>query len=112
MASAGAVEMARSMRAHAIACLTHSGRTARYISRHRYPAPVVALTNNPAVIRRAGLLWGAVAIPVSRLERTDEIFAAAREKLRAAGIGGRVVLTAGIPLGEKSQTNTVHLVYI
>jgi len=112
MASAGAVEMARSMRAHAIACLTHSGRTARFIARHRYPAPVVSLTNNPAVIRQTGLLWGAIAIPVSRLERTDEIFAAAREKLRAAGIVGRVVLTAGIPLGAKSQTNTVHLVYI
>jgi len=104
--------MARSMRAHAIACLTHTGRTARFVARHRYPAPVVALTNNPAVIRQAGLIWGALAIPISRLERTDEIFAAAKETLRAAGIGGRIVLAAGIPLGEKSQTNTVHLVYI
>jgi pyruvate kinase len=112
MASAGAVNMARSMRAHAIAGLTHTGRTARFVARHRYPAPVVALTNNPAVIRQAGLIWGALAIPISRLERTDEIFAAAKETLRAAGIGGRIVLAAGIPLGEKSQTNTVHLVYI
>lgn len=112
MASAGAVEMARSMRAHAIACLTHTGRTARLIARHRYPAPIVALTNNPAVVRGAGLLWGARAVPIARLERTDEIFAAAKEKLREAAIGGRIVLAAGIPLGEKGQTNTVHLVYI
>ena len=112
MASAGAVDMARSMRAHAIACLTHSGRTSRLVARHRYPAPVVSLTDNPAVIREMGLLWGALAVPVARLERTDELFPAVKEKLRAAGIGGRVVLTAGIPLKEKSQTNTVHLVYI
>ncbi len=112
MASAGAVDMARSMRAHAIACLTHTGRTSRFVARHRYPAPVVSLTDNPAVIRQAGLLWGTLAVPVARLERTDELIPAVREKLRAAGIVGRVVLTAGIPLKEKSQTNTVHLVYI
>jgi pyruvate kinase len=112
MTSIGAVELARSMRAHAIACLTHSGATARLIARHRYPAPVIALSDNPAVLRQTGAVWGMSAIPVKRLERTDDLLPGMKKQLRAAGIRGRIVLTAGIPLEEKAPTNTVHLIYI
>ena len=37
-------------------------------------------------------------------------FPLVKERLRAAGIRGLVVLTAGIPVPEKGSTNTVHLV--
>jgi len=35
-----------------------------------------------------------------------------KRKLKAAGVRGRVVLTAGIPVPEKGSTNTVHIVSI
>jgi len=49
---------------------------------------------------------------VDLIEQTDEIFPVVKEKLRAAGIRGRVVLTAGIPVPEKGSTDTVHVVSI
>jgi len=110
---AAAVETARDMGACTIACLTHTGRTARLIARYRYvPARIVALTSNPAVIRQTGLVWGTEAILVGHIRETDAIFPIVRKKLKAAGVRGRVVLTAGIPVPEKGSTNTVHIVSI
>jgi len=110
---AAAVEMARRMGARCIACLTHTGRTAQLVSRYR-PASmrIFALSASPTVVRRMGLVWGTEAITVDLIEQTDEIFPVVKEKLRAAGIRGRVVLTAGIPVPEKGSTDTVHVVSI
>ncbi|MDD4857269.1 MAG: pyruvate kinase [Candidatus Krumholzibacteria bacterium] len=108
-----AVETARYAGAHTIGCLTHTGTTARLIARCRPPAVrIVALTSDPAVMRRIRLVWGVQAILVDRIEPGDEVFAAAKARLRAAGIRGRVVLTAGIPVSKKGSTNTVHVVSI
>ncbi len=110
---AAAVETARDMEARTIACLTQTGRTARLIARYRcMPARIVALTSNPAVIRQTGLLWGTEAILVDHIEETDAILPIVKRKLKAAGVRGRVVLTAGIPVPEKGSTNTVHIVSI
>jgi pyruvate kinase len=110
---AAAVETARKLGVRCIVCLTHSGRTARLIARHR-PASIriVALTTSPSVMRRSGLVWGTEAIAVNPIEQTDEIFPIVRETLKAAGIKGRVVLTAGIPVPEKGSTDTIHVVSV
>lgn len=109
-ACVGAVEMAGWVGASVVACLTHSGRTANLLSRHRHFAPIIALTGDEATARRLCLLWGVSTIRLERFEHPDTLFPAVTKRLRAAGVRGRVVLTAGIPLGRKSQTNTVHLV--
>jgi pyruvate kinase len=110
---AAAVETALRIGARCIACLTHTGRTARLVARHRpLSMRIVALTASPAVVRRMGLVWGAESISVDLIEHTDEIFPLVKEKLRAMGIKGRVVLTAGIPVPEKGSTDTVHVVSI
>jgi len=110
---AAAIATARHVGARCIACLTHTGKTARLIARYRPDGmKIVALTNSPAVIRRMGLVWGTTAIPVDLIEQTDEIFPLVRRKMKAAGIEGRVVLTAGIPIPEKGSTDTVHVVDI
>jgi pyruvate kinase len=110
-ACAAAARTAASSRARAIACLTRTGRTARLIARYRPAATrIVALTDNPSVMRQMNLVWGTEAVYVERIERTDAIFPLMKSKLRAAGIRGLVVLAAGIPVPEKGSTNTVHLV--
>jgi len=107
---AAAVETARKLGARCIACLTHTGRTARLVARHRPDSMrIIALTAGPTRVRQMGLVWGTEAIEVALIERTDEIFPVVKEKLRAAGIKGRVVLTAGIPIPEKGSTDTVHV---
>ena len=106
----GAVEMAHWVGASAVACLTHTGRTASMIARHRHQAPIVALTDDAATARLMRLVWGVSAIRIERFEHPDALFPAVTARLRAAGVRGRVVLAAGIPLGKRSTTNTVHLV--
>jgi pyruvate kinase len=110
---AAAVDTARRLGARCIACLTHTGRTARLVARHRPESMrIIALTGGAARVRQMRLVWGAEAIEIALIEETDEIFPMVKRKLRAAGIRGRVVLTAGIPIPEKSSTDTVHVLSI
>ncbi|UCF05829.1 MAG: pyruvate kinase [bacterium] len=106
---ASAVAAAEEIGASAIACLTHTGRTARTIAKHRPAVPILALTDDPPVIRQMALVWGVEAIPVGRIDSTERIFAVARERVEQAGFGGKVVLTAGIPTQQGGPTNTVHV---
>jgi len=108
----GAVKVAEEIGASAIACLTHSGRTARMIARYRPNVPVLALTDFLPVVRHMALVWGVRTIPVECIDSTERIFAIVREQVKRAGYGGRVVLTAGIPTMERRPTNTVHVIDI
>ncbi len=109
-ACAAAARTAASSGARAIACLTRTGRTARLIARYRPAATrIVALTDDRRVMRQMNLVWGTETIHIDRIDRTDAIFPLVRERLRAAGVRGLVILAAGIPVPEKGSTNTVHL---
>ncbi len=110
-ACAAAARTAASSGASAVACLTRTGRTARLIARYRPAATrIVALTDDRRVMRQMNLVWGTETIHIDRIDRTDAIFPLVKERLRAAGIRGLVVLAAGIPVPEKGSTNTVHLI--
>ncbi len=107
---AGAVQVAREIEASAIACLTHSGRTARMLAKQRPAVPIVALTGSSAVIRQIGLLWGVTAIHIGNIARTDAVFSVVKSKMKEMGLKGRIVMTAGIPTPKKGPTNTVHII--
>ncbi len=109
---AGAVKVADELGASAIATLTHTGRTARLLSRYRPRVPILALTDSVSAAKQVSLLWGVEAIPVDRIREIEEIIAIVREKMRSAGYSGRIVMTAGIPTKEKKPTNTAHVVEI
>ncbi len=104
--------VARDVGASAIAVLTHSGQTARLISRRRPGVPLLALTDYLPVVRQMALVWGVTAIPVESIEETEAIFAIVREKVRDAGYRGKVVVSAGIPTRERRPTNTIHVINI
>jgi pyruvate kinase len=110
--SLGAVEIAEEIGASAIACLTHSGRTARMIARYRPLVPVVALTDNPLLERTLNLVWGVDCLGIDRIEETERVIAVVRERLGAVGYVGSVVLTAGVPTKERGSTNTVNVMTV
>jgi pyruvate kinase len=110
--SAGAVKVADEIDAAAVACLTHTGRTARMVASYRPGVPILALTDFVPAVRHLGLVWGVRAIPVECIDTTEAIFAVIREKVRELGISGKVVLTAGIPTRERGPTNTIHVVEV
>ena len=107
-----AVELAEEVGAVAIACLTHSGSTARAIARHRPSAPVFAFTDKQRVIGRLALVWGTRAVGVPFQHHTDDGIGTVRRILTEQGVvqpGDRVVITAGLPLPAKGLTNMVHV---
>jgi pyruvate kinase len=110
-----AVRLADQVGAVAVACLTHTGTTARAIARHRPDVPIYAFTDDANALGRISLTWGTEAIEVPLQTTTDAGLRSVRESLLAAGHvrpGDRVVVTAGLPLVAVGLTNMVHVMTI
>jgi pyruvate kinase len=65
----GAARTARYVSARLVAAWTATGETARQLSAHRLPVPVVAATFDPRTWRRMNLLYGVVPL---LMERSDD----------------------------------------
>jgi len=107
-----ATQLAMNVDAVAIACLTHTGATARGIASHRPACQVCAFTDDERVVRQLALLWGTRAFHIPFQADTDAGVNLVREVLLESGVasvGDRIVITAGIPLPRMGQTNMVHV---
>jgi pyruvate kinase len=107
-----AVQLAEEVGAVAIACLTHSGNTARSIARHRPSVPVFAFTDNQRAVGQLQLVWGTRGIGIPFQYHTDDGIGTVRRMLTERGLarpGDRIVITAGLPLPAKGTTNMVHV---
>jgi pyruvate kinase len=107
-----AVHLADEVGAVAIACLTHSGNTARAVARHRPEVPVYAFTDNQRVVGQLALSWGTRGIGIPFQYHTDDGVGTVRRMLTERGLarpGDRIVITAGLPLPAKGLTNMVHV---
>ncbi|MEN8908271.1 MAG: pyruvate kinase [Clostridiales bacterium] len=103
------------LKATAIITVTHSGHTARMISRFRPQCPIIATTIDEKVQRQLSLSWGVYPFLVEEVSTTDEMFDMGVEKALSSGIvqnGDIAVITAGIPVGYSGTTNIlkVHVV--
>ena len=106
---------AQDLKASAIITLTHSGHTARMISRFRPQCPIIATTVSPRVQRQLALSWGVFPYLAREASSTDEMFDDGVEKALESKLvrnGDLVVITAGLPVGISGTTNIlkVHLV--
>lgn len=110
-----ACQIAEHVGAVAVACLTHSGATARSIARHRPRMPVYAFTDEPRVVGQLGLLWGTKVFHIRFQNDTDTGVGVVQETLLRNGLvrrGDYVVVTAGMPLTRRGPTNMVHVCQI
>ncbi|QDP40843.1 pyruvate kinase [Radiobacillus deserti] len=99
----------------AIITPTQSGYTARMISKYRPKAPIIAVTFDERSKRRLSLVWGVTAIMGEQAESTDHMLDIAVDRGLSTGLfnrGSRVIITAGVPVGEAGTTNLlkVHVV--
>lgn len=106
---------ARVLDVSAIITPTESGHTARMISKYRPKAPIVAITSNESVNRQLSLVWGVTPVPQQKGTYYDEMLEIAIDSGLKTGIfkrGDRVIITAGVPVGESGTTNLmkVHVV--
>ncbi|KGX89096.1 pyruvate kinase [Pontibacillus litoralis] len=106
---------AMNLNVSAILAPTESGHTARMISKYRPKAPIIAVTSKEHVNRKLLLVWGVHAVMGVHTESTDDMLSNAIDKGLKTGIfnrGDRVIITAGVPVGESGTTNLmkVHVV--
>lgn len=99
----------------AIITPTESGHTARMISKYRPKAPIVAVTFSEHVNRQLALVWGVHAAMGGKANSTDEMLDIAVDeglKTELFARGSRVIITAGVPVGESGTTNLmkVHVI--
>jgi pyruvate kinase len=104
--------LAEQIGATAIACLTHSGTTARNIARHRPNRPVYAFTDDARQVPQLELIWGTRAFYIPFQSDTDAGVQLVHDRLIQAGLaapGDFIVITAGMPLPAMGRTNMVHV---
>ena len=99
----------------AIITPTESGHTARMISKYRPKVPNIAVTFSEIVNRQLSLVWGVHSVMGTVAESTDEMLETAVDHALNTKLfdrGSRVIVTAGVPVGESGTTNLmkVHVV--
>ena len=91
----------------AIAAFTAQGYTARLMSKNRPKCPILALSSEPKVARRASLCYGVVPriveFPSDILSLLDQINSLAKE-LGLAASGDRIAVLTGHPVGTAGGT--------
>lgn len=104
------VSMAENVGAVAIATITHSGSTARRISKFRPNVPIIAFTEEEIVRHQLNLVWGVQCMKVKELFDTDQSISRMEEALKEKGIvekGQRVIFATGMPISKRGRTNMV-----
>ncbi|WP_368863739.1 pyruvate kinase [Staphylococcus hominis] len=96
----------------AIVAATESGSTAITISKYRPHSDIIAVTPSEHTARQLALVWGAYPVVKKARKTTDDLLnnavatAVATEKV---GNGDLIIITAGVPTGEKGTTNMMKL---
>jgi pyruvate kinase len=110
-----ACTLADEINAAAIITPTLSGRTARFASRCRPWAQIIAVSPSETVLQRLALVWGITAVRMSPLEPGhDRMDSAVRDAFRAGTIqpGQRVVVLAGHPIAGGRRSPTVRVIRV
>jgi len=91
-----------------ILSMTHSGSTAKMISRYRPQASILALTPFDHIARQLQLVWGVIPAMVSKynsIEAVPKICNAILTKLNVIEKNTCYVITGGVPTGMAGTTN-------
>lgn len=113
--TAAAKQVASSVAACAIVTFTSSGSTALRAARERPQAPILTLTPKLTIARRLAIVWGLHTIKTKDVGSFEEMIGKSkRMAVRGglAGIGDRIVVTAGVPFGTPGATNVLHIAWI
>ncbi|MEM1094236.1 MAG: pyruvate kinase [Bacteroidota bacterium] len=107
-----ACNLAEQVGAVAIVSLTNSGATARAIASYRPGVPIYAFTDSEPAVRRFAPVWGTMGFHIPYEGDSDAGIRMVHQALvdrQLARPGDRVVITAGLPLPARGDTNMVHV---
>jgi pyruvate kinase len=98
----------RELHMRLIAVFTHSGFTARLVSRYRPSVPIVAFSPDAAIRRRMALVWGVTSRSIADIAKIEGLAAIAEKRLleeRFVKKGDVIGIVAGTPMGIRGTTN-------
>jgi pyruvate kinase len=103
---------AHSLDARSIVAFTESGSTAARVSKYRPRMNILAMTPDEVICRRLVLFWGVQPVHVTTPSSISDLFGEASKLARSLGLakpGDLIVITGGVPLGEKGTTNLLKV---
>ena len=107
--TASAVYTAEEIGARFIVAFTHSGFTARMLSRYKPHQNIVVLTPDKGTYHKLTLSFGCYPVLTSHSQDFNRVLADARKfflKNKLAEKGERIVVTTGVPFGNTHLTET------
>lgn len=107
-----AAAVADGLRVRAIIAFTESGSTALRVSKARPRVPVLVASPHPRTLRKSQLYSGAIPLHVEPGHDTDSMIEIATRAALDSGLvrrGDRVVLVAGVPVGQAGRTNLLKV---
>ncbi|MFO8069788.1 MAG: pyruvate kinase [Alkalibacterium sp.] len=103
---------AKNLNIHTIVAATESGHTARMISKFRPKADILAVTFSDETARGLALQWGVQPTVSEKPASTDDMFNLATQTTVEKGFakeGDLIIITAGVPVGERGTTNVMKI---
>ncbi|MDN6626346.1 MAG: pyruvate kinase [Pisciglobus halotolerans] len=103
---------ARNLGVNTIVAATESGHTAQMISKYRPKSDIVAVTFSEQTKRGLSLTWGVYPTVSEKPESTDDMFNLATRISQEEGFakeGELIIITAGVPVGERGTTNVMKI---
>lgn len=103
---------AKNLNIKTIVAATESGYTAKMISKYRPNADILAITFDERTQRGLMVNWGVQPIVTEKPETTDDMFDLAASKAVELGFakeGDLILITAGVPVGERGTTNIMKI---
>src|SRR5258705_854176 len=98
-----------------IVVFTHSGFTARLISRYRPLVPIAAFSPEAETRRRLALVWGVAPLAIPDLRKVDQLAEISEKRLLEEKLvrkGDVIAIVAGPPLGVRWATNFIKFYVI
>lgn len=98
----------RELRMKWIVVFTHSGFTARLISRYRPLVPIAAFSPEAETRRRLALVWGVAPLEIPDLRKVDQLAEISEKRLLEEKLvrkGDTIAIVAGTPMGVRGTTN-------
>ena len=105
-------QIAEDLEVKVIMSMTHSGSTARMISRYRPNSSIYALTPFNHIIRQLQLVWGVRPIRVDNYDNVEKIPALCNDIIKEIDVlepGEQFVITGGVPMGIAGTTNYLSI---